>query len=684
MIRSSRRNTILLSIAFFAIIYTAVHLILALRPAPILMKWFHIDDAFYYFKVARNVVSGNGFTFDGVGLSNGFHPLWMLINLPIFALSAINLYLPFRVLLLVCAAITFLGGLFLFDLLRKYLRVEVALLGMAIWIFYWPIQQVITLTAMEAGINAFSILFFLWTVSKVNRKHVLSMGLLGFAASLMIFSRLDNIFLALLAGVWLVIPQRPMKNLILVDMLMVFFTVFSSVILRVGAYESLAFLTYSQIVLVLALMIKLLIFYLTGLYQWPRRYTVKGLILRIFVATGLSSAVLVTITLILLSAGLLPSFPRSALLIDIGLTLAGLLASRFILRALNTSDIPVDLTLRTNAKTWLGNAVFYLAPIAFLLSIYFGWNWFTFGTPMPVSGQIKQWWGTIWTIYGAHQQNLLTVLGIVPKSAQDLSPWYLLRQLLADPILGWLNLKLMDDLREFVISNLILTTVYLGLGGWLFWRKRQYLATQFRGLAIPPLLAAALLQPFYLGAIGYAGIRHWYWISQMILSVFLFLVTVEWLMDYLETRPRIGQPGKLFPYLLMILLLAIFFIRTERYLPPVVLEDDIRSYLSYTRYLEENTPAEALIGMTGGGMEGYFIQDRTIVNLDGLINSKAYFDLMQIGEGHRYLEDIGLDYVFGSAEMLQASEPYMWFFIDRLGAVATFKGMTLFVFLPGR
>ena len=47
--------------------------------------WFIRDDAYYYFKVAQNISEGQGSTFDGINPTNGYHPLWMLICVPIFA-----------------------------------------------------------------------------------------------------------------------------------------------------------------------------------------------------------------------------------------------------------------------------------------------------------------------------------------------------------------------------------------------------------------------------------------------------------------------------------------------------------------------------------------------------------------------------------------------------------------------
>ena len=37
-------------------------------PANSLLRWYNIDDAFYYYKVAQNVLAGHGFTFDGICL----------------------------------------------------------------------------------------------------------------------------------------------------------------------------------------------------------------------------------------------------------------------------------------------------------------------------------------------------------------------------------------------------------------------------------------------------------------------------------------------------------------------------------------------------------------------------------------------------------------------------------------
>ena len=42
------------------------------------------DDAYYYFTIARNVAEKGQLTFDGTTISNGYHPLWLIILVPFF------------------------------------------------------------------------------------------------------------------------------------------------------------------------------------------------------------------------------------------------------------------------------------------------------------------------------------------------------------------------------------------------------------------------------------------------------------------------------------------------------------------------------------------------------------------------------------------------------------------------
>jgi hypothetical protein len=80
-------------------------------------------------------------------------------------------------------------------------------------------------------------------------------------------------------------------------------------------------------------------------------------------------------------------------------------------------------------------------------------------------------------------------------------------------------------------------------------------------------------------------------------------------------------------------------------------------YMDIAPLLEAHTEPGSIIGMTGGGNVGYFIDDRTIINMDGLINSYPYFQALKARRAGVYLEEIGLDYVLANPAILD-QQPY--------------------------
>ena len=96
-------------------------------------------------------------------------------------------------------------------------------------------------------------------------------------------------------------------------------------------------------------------------------------------------------------------------------------------------------------------------------------------------------------------------------------------------------------------------------------------------------------------------------------------------------------------------------------------------------YLEENTPPGSIIGMTGGGNAGYFIHDRTIVNMDGLINSYDYFHALQNGEAPIYLRQHGMTIIFANPRLL-AFPPYNGQFAPYLENYSEYGGKNSCIF----
>jgi len=191
-------------------------------------------------------------------------------------------------------------------------------------------------------------------------------------------------------------------------------------------------------------------------------------------------------------------------------------------------------------------------------------------------------------------------------------------------------------------------------------------------MSLIPLLSGAWLQVLYYSTYGYAAHKEWYWISQMIITVLTFSLMLGILYTLLR---RISYRQAIFWGLAGVLGISMgasywVGIREKmqyNHWPPDA------AFMDTVPLLEKHTEPGSLIGFTGGGNVGYFIHDRTIVNMDGLINSYAYFQALQTGQGGKYLQEIGLDYVLANPTILD-QQPYKGQFNEYMEPLDVYYG----------
>ena len=68
------------------------------------------DDAYYYLMIARNLAETGKSTFDGVNLTNGYHPLWLWIETLFMALGGVGLDTTGQVVAITALEYAVLGG----------------------------------------------------------------------------------------------------------------------------------------------------------------------------------------------------------------------------------------------------------------------------------------------------------------------------------------------------------------------------------------------------------------------------------------------------------------------------------------------------------------------------------------------------------------------------------------------
>lgn len=164
------------------------------------------DDSYYYYNVARHIVAGHGITFDGINETNGFHPLWMLLLLPVFWLFSdpvVALRAVFAMVTVICAASFWVG----YRCISHWAGRLAAVFGLCVMLAPFFLNPMIN--GLETGLLILS----LWLLIYAEQRYALlssdtSVGanaLLGALLALVFLSRLDGVFVVLMTFLVIII-----------------------------------------------------------------------------------------------------------------------------------------------------------------------------------------------------------------------------------------------------------------------------------------------------------------------------------------------------------------------------------------------------------------------------------------------------------------------------------------------
>lgn len=164
-------------------------------PADVLLQRFIVDDLFYYLEIARNVVAGNGVVFNQGIPTNGFHPLHVLLLIPLVALlRPLGLDAPVHGTLALGAAANLATGVVLYHLGREVEGPRAGLLAAALWVL-GPYVAAVHLTGLDTPVYALVLATLAWFVATRDdparpsgREALVLGGLVG----LLFLARLDG------------------------------------------------------------------------------------------------------------------------------------------------------------------------------------------------------------------------------------------------------------------------------------------------------------------------------------------------------------------------------------------------------------------------------------------------------------------------------------------------------------
>jgi hypothetical protein len=172
------------------------------------------DDVFFYLKIAGEIVSGHGSTFNGVTPTNGYHPLWMIVLLPVRWLVSGRQELV-QVTFALCALLHAAALILLARLLDR-LGVRQRWPGLALLGYYIVANPV----GSELHISLPLLLLFLLRIVPLLEGEARASRWIvaGFLAGLSMLARLDNVFLVGLVVLTAAAstPRRSLRDALLI------------------------------------------------------------------------------------------------------------------------------------------------------------------------------------------------------------------------------------------------------------------------------------------------------------------------------------------------------------------------------------------------------------------------------------------------------------------------------------
>lgn len=658
-------------------------------------KWFIRDDAYYYFNTAKNISEGHGSTFDGIHPTNGYHPLWMLVCIPLFALARFDPILPLRILVIITGAFQAGTAVLLYRLIRSVVSPPMGMLAAIFWVFDTYILPPLYKPGLESGITLFLISLLLYLLYKFekrwrsNETKLSQIAWLAVTAILVTMGRLDLVFFSLVVGLWIIFRDTPMRYLLPMDILAILIATVLAFILRLGLLPYYDVSTSAIIMIIMALIIEIPAFFLGGLYQPPANWKASRLFLKAAISVFAGSLILSVMLIGGTALGLLPTFSRAVLLIDAGLTFVFILLLRAVAYLFHVTKQPKSALspleqVRDHWKAWLREGAVYYGIVGGILSAYMLWNKLVFGSFSPVSGLVKRWLGTfIINIYGGAAKSPASFFGMNPFS--DFDTW--------EPVTGWLTNWANWVSPGFINSNdkpavwqehlLLVITIFVVIVGVILLLRKKKTSRTIVQTGMIPLLVGSWTQILSYNITGYASVKEWYWLTEPFLIILVIVLLIDIGLDIFLKKRQITRIIMWAAIGLFAMRTGYIYLRNTYFLMPYHIAPANSAYVDMLPLLEKYTKPGDVIGMTGGGNVGYFIRDRTIVNMDGLINSNAYFEALKNGTGSDYLYNTGMRYVFANPNILEAI-PYHGQYTNRLKAIAgaDWGGKSLNHFLP--
>lgn len=161
------------------------------------------DDASYFFEIAENVSSGDGFTFDSLGGTNGYQPLWLYTLIPLYLLVHATPDTMVRIIAIFQVMLSCAAALVLYRILKRTCSAFAAFTG---GIFFIAFVLAPVVNGMESALLVLLLLLLVDRMIRNGFPDRCSGGesfRIGLLLGLVVMARLDTAFLCISTAILL-------------------------------------------------------------------------------------------------------------------------------------------------------------------------------------------------------------------------------------------------------------------------------------------------------------------------------------------------------------------------------------------------------------------------------------------------------------------------------------------------
>lgn len=161
----------------------------------------HFNDAFYYYTITENILAGNGVAVTPGIPTNGFHPLYLVITLPVFWLfEPFGPNAPIIVVQSIFGLFYILTGYYLYKIVKNVTGIELGgLFAAGLWVLN-PYVMTFYRSGMEIPIQILLIsilVFYSYNWDPKSESSIRGPVIIGILLGFIVLARMDGAFIAI-------------------------------------------------------------------------------------------------------------------------------------------------------------------------------------------------------------------------------------------------------------------------------------------------------------------------------------------------------------------------------------------------------------------------------------------------------------------------------------------------------